>query len=326
MGFTISIVIFVFIAWGFLKILGETIINLIKLINAKSPQELKKTRHLLFIKGGFLLPWELINLTFTFVFAFIIFHWFTSSIFIIALTSFLFKEIFSEIPYLLLSSFYYLLKKPISLKEDPFMQKTEIIPVNFFSCLYIPQKAKSISDVYAGITQGLRALRNNLQPKSHLVFIYHSDSEEDRLIEEEIRLILEAKKEFGEKIFIFARNREAYNPFFLRKPGGYISDYQILNTGIWHPLNYVGHNFDARRQKVVSLEGVMRDHIPFYSSGEKKENQYFLLYRRNLFLKEKMNLRRIKEDRELFENIEFSSQGYLINKDKPEEYYLLSQG
>ncbi|MCM8793686.1 MAG: hypothetical protein NC898_04395, partial [Candidatus Omnitrophica bacterium] len=324
----ISFIIFGFITGNFLKILGETIITFLRIVRAKTPVELKRWKRLFLIRGGFLLPWELTNLSVTFLFAFVIFHRFTSSILIIALTSLLFKEIFSEIPYLFLCAFYYFFKTPLHLKEDPFIQETEIIPMNFFSCIYIPQKAKSMTDVYAGITQGIRALKNNCKPQSHLVFIYHSDTEEDNLIEEELRLIIEAKKELGERIFFFSRNREAFNPFFLRKPGGYMSDYQILNKGVWHPLNYISHNFDARRQKIVSPEGIIREHFPFSPLEIKNENQYqyFIHYQKKLFLKEKFNLRKTNPSAELFEDIKFYSQSYLVNKEEPEEYYLLCGG
>jgi len=321
----ISLIIFLFIASSFLKILKDSLSTFFNFLKAKNISEKNKFKRLLLIRGGFLLPWETINLLFTFIFSFFVFHLFTSSLIFIALVSLLFKEIFSEIPYLLLCSIFYLLKKYVYLKEEPFIQKTEIIPPNFYSALYIPQKAKSITEVYAGITQGLRALRNNLKPKSKLIFIYHTDTEEDMLIEEEIRLILEAKKELGNRVFLFARNRHAFNPFFLRKPGGYMSDYQILTTGVWHPLTYISSNFDARRQKILSPKGELKEHIPFYSE-ENDESQYFLYYHKDLFLKEKIIIKKIYPQEEKYENIKVFSQGYLTNKENPKDYYLLSQG
>ncbi|MCM8783906.1 MAG: hypothetical protein NC818_03930 [Candidatus Omnitrophica bacterium] len=322
----ISIILFLIIAWKFIIILGETCSTLFKFIKVKTPLEKKRLKRLLLIRTCFLLPCEFLTLFVTSIFAFIVFHWFSSSLLAISLVSILFKEIFSEIPYLLVSTFLYFFRKPLYLKDDPFIQETEIIPANFFSALYIPQKAKSNAEVYACITQGLRALRNNLNPKSHLAFIYHSDTEEESLVEEEIRLILDAKKELGSKVFLFARNQEAYNPMFLKKPGGYMSDYQILTTGVWHPLNYVSHSFDARRQKIVCLDGEIQEHIPFYSLGKKDEFQYFLHYKGNFFLREKLNLKKYPPQEEIYEDIKFLSESYLIDKTNSEKYYLISQG
>ncbi len=349
-GYGLSVLILSSILFGFLQRLWEGISSLLRFCREKSDKEKGRLKRLVLIRAGFLLPWETITILLTLFFAIFVFHWFTSSIIIIALTSFLFKEIISEIPYLLLTAFYFLLRKIPHLEEDSFVKETGIIPSHFPSCLYIPQKAKSLSEVYAAIGQGLRALRNNARTGSNLIFIYHSDTEDNSLIAEEIRLILEAREEFGNRVFLFARNREAYNPFFLKKPGGYMSDYQILTTGVWHPLTYISSAFDGRRQKILSPNGEIKNHYPFYpviSHPDKSEGsppitgasngvyldgspvsacQTFILHRGNLFVKERMALKRSGEKEESFPDIKIIAKEYLINKENPAECYLVSQG
>src|SRR3989338_7446978 len=114
-GYGLSILIFAFILFGFLQRLREAILLVLKLFRQKS-EENRKLKRLLLIKVGFYLPWETLTFILTLIFAFFVFHWFTSSLFILALTSFLFKQIVSEIPYLVITAFYFLTRKPPALE------------------------------------------------------------------------------------------------------------------------------------------------------------------------------------------------------------------
>jgi len=318
--------------WEIIEIISR---DTMLLIRKKRPELIKKLK----IDLTYQLPRKLINFAFVIILSFIIYKWFTSSPIIIAISAWVFKQINQDISHLIVLSILYIFKKPQLFPKDEYTKICKTTPNYMTSAMYIPQKSSFLSDATWGINQSLRSFKNNLTENQDIIqnnyLIYHSDTTEKEIKSQEIKDIFNAWKLHGNKIFMFSRDNNSYAKNFLWKPGAYMSDYQILTTGITHPLTYTSKCFDTRRQLKIKLDGrnniiYQNNHVPFCCDLDKnkilrQENayDYFLKYfpksitdKKNLFLKVKLTLTKLGQEFHAENNkICISENGDLIDVD-----------
>jgi len=259
------------------------------------------------------LPRETVHFSLVIILSFVVYRWFTSSPLIIAISAWVFKQINYDISNIIVLAAVYIFKKPVILLKDNFTRTCKTTPNYIPSAIYVPQKSSSGEDAEWGINQIIRSYRNNLplnriQHNNYL--IYHSDTLDRKTKYQEINGILNAQTRYGPKLFMFSRDTNVYAKSFLWKPGAYMSDYQILTTGIKHPLTYISKCFDTRRQLKVKLDNnkdriiYENDHVPFCCDLDENKKlrkdsnyEYIIKYfpdayneEKNLFLKESFNL------------------------------------
>jgi hypothetical protein len=274
------------------------------------------------------LPQELSSFLLSFMYAFFLFNWRASSIFILGITTFLFKRIIQDPLYIIHALLAY-----IFIKEDK--ERGDKLDKALFkanpNAIYISHLGYSKREIDEAIAIGLRSYLNNYKEDSF--FIYHCDHREPELTYWTIKRINMLAKSLNLKnIIIFSRNQELPEKRFLGKPGAYLADYQFILTGIKHPLIYISKGWDARLQFIFKLDNLNNiveeeNHYPFIPPDNiENEENYFIYYKdkkKIFYLKETPYL---KLNSEVEYKIKIECKSWLINKQNPKIKYRIFMG
>ena len=272
------------------------------------------------------LPNELITSAVVLSYIFLLFNHRASWLFLIALSGYLFKKIIQDPIYVLHS---YCLNFICGREEIKPANET---PSNIFpNAIYMPHLGYSESEIEQALSTLCLSYLNNKEENTAL--IYHSDNKKPEFILEALKKSRALARNLNIENFIFLqRNTSSSEKNFLGKPGAYLADYQLLYTGITHPMIYTEKEWDARIQFKCRLDSNSKivsekPHLPFLLP-DKIENgfTYFLYYphpKPGFYLKERLKLQASKGK---IYSADVESKIYLISKINPQIKFSLYLG
>jgi len=243
------------------------------------------------------LPNELITSFIVLSYIFLLFNHHASWLFLIALSGYLFKKIIQDPIYILHS---YCLNFICAKEENK--PGGETLPNIFPNAIYMPHLGYSESEVEQALSTLCLSYLNNKEDNTSL--IYHSDNKEPEFILKALKKSKSLAENLNVESFIFLqRNISSSEKNFLGKPGAYLADYQLLYTGITHPMIYTEKEWDARVQFKCRLDSnnkivSEKPHLPFLLPDKIEDGfTYFIYYphpKAGFYLKERLKLQTSK--------------------------------
>ncbi|MDP8233462.1 MAG: hypothetical protein P9M06_01475 [Candidatus Saelkia tenebricola] len=272
------------------------------------------------------LPNELIASLVVFGYIFLLFNHRASWLFLIAFSGYLFKKIIQDPIYILHS---YCLNF-ICRKEEIKPRNTALANI-FPNAIYMPHLGYSESEIDQALSTLCLSYLNNKNWNTSL--IYHSDNKNPDFILKALRKLKYLAKKLKIDNFIFLqRDISSHEKNFLGKPGAYLADYQLLSTGITHPVIYIEKEWDARVQFKCQLDTdsrivVEKPHLPFLLPDKIESGfTHFIYYphpKPGFYIKESLKLTTSK-GRTFFTEVE--TKLHLISKINPKTRFLLHLG